>query len=373
MPLLYSAAVTRVVVLEAVPLVSPFSDFPSPENARWWKFKTKTAGVPPHPRLNGASMLRARQLEWHADDPPLPYFSRAEQRCRIHGMTTQPVMLANVADRPVHRHRIGLDALDWVYGSTRFPDGRLAWGLPVGGISLWAGAAGAGKSRLAVALAAGMSLLGRNVLYCQNEVTLSQLRGWFHGQPHDAQRIHVLDSPSPEDHIRAMEQRPLLVIIDSISMVSDIERQTRARRIIAAYRHAANAVGAHIILVGHLNARGQVKGGTTLPHLVDTTANLTPGEWPGWVCFTIAGKHRFGEAGRSVTFVHEAGGVTPMFAGDDAFPMMQIRFAASDGQAIRRVPVPGTGGCEQDIDESGLPIRREQSWLQRLLIGGRRH
>lgn len=286
--------------------------------------------------------------------------------------TAAPIALADIHHNPTRRNTSGLDALDWVYGSTTRPDGRRSWGLPVGGVSLWAGAAGTGKSRMAVAVAARMSFQGQSILFAQNEVSPSQLRSWFSGQPHDASKVHILDSPDLDSLLDAMWASDYsLVVVDSISMLQGIERQVKARQAIAELKNAAATLRCHVVLVGHLNARGQVKGGTTLPHLVDTVAHLEPAGLSEWVQFGIKSKHRFGRTGRSMTLAHEAYGLQIVFSSDDQFPMQEVRFNAITGAAIRRVPIPGTGGQLIDVDEYGVPLPkpRHPSLLRRMLAG----
>ena len=280
-----------------------------------------------------------------------------------------PMPLADVYHKPINRHTTALDGIDWVYGSSPCASGRLNWGLPGSSVSLWAGAAGTGKSRLAVAIVSRMSLEGRSILISQNEVNPSQLKSWFAGQNHNANRIHVLDRPSLDDLLQVIRSMsPALVVVDSASMLEGIERQATARRVIADLRAAAETTGSHIVLVGHLNSRGQVKGGTTLPHLVDTVAILERGELNGWVRFGIHDKHRFGPTGRYVMLTHGEQGLKILFSGDEQFPIMQVRFDPSTGRAVRKVPVPGSGGKEVEIDDCGCVIRC-QSWLQRVLAG----
>ena len=79
----------------------------------------------------------------------------------------------------------GFPGRDWVYGASQQVNGLWAWGLPMGAISLWAGAAGSGKSRLAIAVAAKMSRAEQRILYVQNEVSQQQFRIWAAGQQPD--------------------------------------------------------------------------------------------------------------------------------------------------------------------------------------------
>ena len=130
------------------------------------------------------------------------------------------IQISQITSTPIRRISTGILQIDWCYSSTKEQNGKRTWGLPVGGISLWSGAAGTGKSRLAIFVATQMSLQGHRILYAQNEVSMSQFRGWVTKLPHNPKNLFVLDSADPHDHLQAMQKlQPSLVIIDSISMV----------------------------------------------------------------------------------------------------------------------------------------------------------
>ena len=91
---------------------------------------------------------------------------------------TDAIPLNQITSQLIHRLSTGYDGLDWIYGSSQQADGTWAWGLPNGAVSLWAGAAGSGKSRLAIATASAISRRGDRVLYLQNEVGTNQFKTW---------------------------------------------------------------------------------------------------------------------------------------------------------------------------------------------------
>jgi DNA repair protein RadA/Sms len=269
-----------------------------------------------------------------------------------------------IAYQPTERLSTGLTFLDWCFGSTQ-TFGGLTWGMPYGGLTLISGSGGSGKSRLAIAIAAAVSRGYRRVLYVQAEVSQPQFKLWVQGQ-----RAHegnfLVASCDQIDVLTAMIQdiRPSLVVVDSISMLTGIERQSRARQIVTALKRTVEEVGAHGLLLAHENARKQVKGGTLLPHMVDVVARMQRGGFSDtWVTFSV-GKNRFGPSGRLVTFNHEPRGLVPVLVSDATNRMMQVRFEPTTGEERLRVPIPGSGGKTMEIDGQGR--RLAQSRLELL-------
>jgi DNA repair protein RadA/Sms len=207
------------------------------------------------------------------------------------------------------------------------------------------------------------------ILYLQNEVSAEQFRGWFAQQRHDPRQIFVCENTGLDAHQRAIRQvRPSLIVVDSVSMLTTTGKQSRFSEIVQAYRRWAQQINAHVILIGHLNQQGQVKGGTTLGHLVDTVVHIHRSCIPDWVEFRIPSKHRFGPTGRTAVFLHRDWGLESVCVGDDRWPMGELRFQP-DGRALRRVPMPGTGGQMMLVDEDGDPVPEpdRRSRLRRLL------
>ena len=223
---------------------------------------------------------------------------------------TAAIPLNQISTQPIERLSTGYEGLDWVYGSSRQADGTWAWGLPIGAVSLWAGAAGSGKSRLAIALASAISRRGDRVLYLQNEVSNQQFKNWVDGQQPDASNFFLGNNDTIDDIIQASQQvQPVLLVIDSVSMLDGIERPSKAKQAILQLKRLAERMSCHIILVGHLNSKGQVKGGSTMTHLVDTVCRLEKCPINGWLWIDIPTKHRYGETGRAAAFCHDNDGI----------------------------------------------------------------
>lgn len=277
--------------------------------------------------------------------------------------TINVIPLSHVSVQPVERLTTAVPYVDWCFGNTTDSRGHKSWGLPAGALTLMSGASGSGKSRLAVKVAAAMTRAFHRILYAQSEVTLAQFKGWVIGNKANSDNFLVTQTIEVEE-LTAMiaDLRPTLVVIDSISMFAGSAKQN-----VMALKRAVEGVHGHGLLLSHENARGHVRGGTTLPHLVDCVAKVTRSNFPDtWVSFEL-GKNRFGPSGRGATFDHEAAGLTPVCVSDSVHPMSQIRFDPMTGEAYRQVPRYGTGQTVE-IDEAGKesssPARR---FLSRLL------
>ena len=57
---------------------------------------------------------------------------------------TAAIPLNQITTQPIDRLSTGYEGLDWIYGSSQQAEGRWAWGLTLGAVSLWAGAARSG-------------------------------------------------------------------------------------------------------------------------------------------------------------------------------------------------------------------------------------
>ena len=209
----------------------------------------------------------------------------------------------------------------------------------MGAISLWAGAPGCGKSRLAIAVAAKVASRNSPILFIQNETTLPQFKQWATAQSPDDRHFFVCNSNSIDEILQAIRTIcPSLVIVDSISMLEGIERPQRAKQAITKLQGLAKQIQSHVILIGHLNAKGQVKGGTTLPHLVDIVCHLERGSILDWLWLEIPSKHRYGPTGRSAAFRHLNNGLEPTCIFDDEHGFHQVHLDFKTGQEKRILP-----------------------------------
>ncbi len=238
--------------------------------------------------------------------------------------------LSDIEAKPILRALTGFDDLDCLYGYSKFsdkPNGTI-WGIPKGKISLWSGCSGIGKSRLSIEVAKNYAKFGPNfrVLYFQTEAPLSDFASWAKNTTNYT-NIFCSGEDSIEEMIKIMyEVSPHIVFIDSVNEIVEFPtgRASEARRLIKGVfddgncvkpglKQVCNDLGCHLILLGQVNQDGKtIKGGTSLPHLVDIALDvvpLTPKD-PG-CCFVVkvGAKHRFGSRDGSVMFIHYDWGI----------------------------------------------------------------
>ncbi len=239
--------------------------------------------------------------------------------------------LSDIEASPIQRIETGFKELDWMYGHSYFDETDLRglpahteWGLPVGKISLWSGGTGIGKSRLAIEMAKNMCLLHptRKILFIQTEAPISDFAGW--AKETSLYPNFYCCSESSIDKIVEIIIRevPYMVFIDSVNEIDEFEigNKRESKRLIkgANGKHGLKAAmdfcGGHLIMLAQVNGdkKESIKGGTSLPHLVDIHIKI--GEYesdPGGCLFIakIGSKHRHGKKGTSTLFIHYDWGI----------------------------------------------------------------
>ena len=189
------------------------------------------------------------------------------------------VKLSDVPVVQVGRISTGIKALDLCYGTTMidgsFVQRQRASGLPEGGVSLWSGGSGVGKSRACIAIAASMNKMGDRVLFVQNEVALNQFKEWTKTNILIPENFYVHSTNRLDEHIETiMRLRPRLVVLDSINMIDGFRSPTILRSVIQEYKKAVEAIKGHAIIIGHLNKAGTVKGSNDIEYLIDIQCSL---------------------------------------------------------------------------------------------------
>ena len=189
-------------------------------------------------------------------------------------MSVNTLRLSNIELIKVSRLSTGIPCLDMCYGTTIDGNYRCS-GLPRGGVSLWAGSGGVGKSRVAIAIASYINSTGGRVLYIQNEVNPQQFREWTRDKIANPYEFLVHTSNIVDQQIQAMlEYKPHLVVIDSINMIPNFQSVNVIRETLEKYRSTTSQIQSHLILIGHLNKVGTVKGNNDITYLVDTQCGL---------------------------------------------------------------------------------------------------
>jgi len=251
----------------------------------------------------------------------------------------------------IGRYSSGFYGLDKIYGSSII-DGTLYEGLPVGQISLWAGAGGVGKTRMAIEMALRINATGSRVLFYQNEVTPSAFKSWVKKPVAYPSNFFVINYSSLEEQIGGISSvRPDVVIVDSINMLDGFTNPTKLRQILLDYKKVITDNNCHAIFISHLNREGQVKGNNDIEYLVDTVASLTKmtgcideatGGPDDSVFRLDIGKNRYGVSGGWVTFKHVDDGVIYLVGSlDEDFPTNNVQSTVgehghrNDGPIVR--------------------------------------
>ncbi|KKK83264.1 hypothetical protein LCGC14_2795140 [marine sediment metagenome] len=232
--------------------------------------------------------------------------------------------LCNIKAKPIPRNKTWFPDLDELYGRSDMPQGdELEFnnlGMPRGKISLWAGESGVGKSRLCIEVAKQFSIGYRNgtVLYIQTESPLEDFASWAKDTS-KYNNIYCSGVETQKDIIDVIYNiKPKLIFIDSVNEVVDFignakssSRLIKGDDTVGGLKQAVYDVGAHLILLGQLNGDGKtIKGGTSLPHLVDIALSITWLDKPkGYFKVEVGVKHRYGSRKHVAYFQHTNDGV----------------------------------------------------------------
>lgn len=257
-----------------------------------------------------------------ADDPrrkvkgnKLPPFD-AEERTRL-GWAIRSVkglmvkedaelqgLLADVGDSEVKgidkipftnrsRFQSGIFGIDHTYGKTFYKhteDGKgykkgdpmmiagvqkVEFGLPRSFLSFWGGAAGVGKTRLAIALTKALNALGKQVCYYNGEVDESDFRSWV-GPNVNGDLFKVFSSEIVRTETivhNAFTLRSPVIIVDSFQMLAEVMKGNRgAKTALSRFKilKSDEAAGCpHIIFISQLNKKEEMAGSQYLQHMVD--------------------------------------------------------------------------------------------------------
>ena len=272
--------------------------------------------------------------------------------------------LSDIEASPISRSKTWLNDLDIIYGKSNLSTHNI--GMPKGKISLWAGESGVGKSRLAIEVAKKFSINYSNgvVLYFSTESPLEDFANWAKDYQYN-NNIHCSDDNKIDEIIKGIYcVKPKLIFIDSVNMIEEFEigNKKEARRLIQGVdgmpglKKAAYDVGAHLILLGQLNQDGKtIKGGTSLPHLVDIALNVVKTDENGVFRVEVGTKHRYGSTENKALFRHTNDGV------EEYVPYI----APTPVSAYHRIPaMTSSGTCR--IDANGATIPGDPEFLEHM-------
>jgi DNA repair protein RadA/Sms len=208
------------------------------------------------------------------------------------------IALADLHEAGVPRLPVGIGEVDRVLGG----------GLVPGSLVLVGGEPGIGKSTLvlqaAAGVAAGVGDRGGWVMYATGEESGAQVRlraarlGLLQAPAGRAVRV-VAASEVEQIAGLAAEQRPTLVVVDSIQTMTaggldgPAGSVGQVRESALRLMEVAKGEGIAVILIGHVTKDGSLAGPKTLEHLVDAVLSLE-GERYAALRLLRASKNRFG-------------------------------------------------------------------------------
>ena len=181
-------------------------------------------------------------------------------------------------------------------------DRVLGGGLVPGSVVLLAGEPGAGKSTLALSVAAKTAREGAPTLYVTGEESAAQVR--LRAGRTGALNEHLwvaaeTDLSAVLAHLDSVQ--PALLIVDSIQTIGSAEVEgsaggvTQIRAVTAALIGVAKERGLATILIGHVTKDGSIAGPRLLEHLVDVVLHFE-GERHSTLRLVRAVKNRYGAA-----------------------------------------------------------------------------
>ncbi len=227
--------------------------------------------------------------------------------------------LSEIEASPIHRCLTGFDELDWICGNSQFPT-HTEWGMPQGKISIWSGKTGTGKSRLCIDVAKRWSqkYAAGKILYILTEAPLGDFASWAKNTT-DYPNIYCSSEDEIDKIIEAIYQvNPDLVFIDSVNAIRDFSGNEKSvTRLIKGaddkpgLKQAVNDIGGHIVLLGQLNQDGKtIKGGTSLPYMVDVALDIIPSSTAiNNFIVKVGVKNRHGKKDAQTVFTHIDSGV----------------------------------------------------------------
>jgi DNA repair protein RadA/Sms len=223
-------------------------------------------------------------------------------------------------------------------------DRVLSGGLLPGSATLLGGEPGTGKSTLLLQVLASMASSGQRCLLVAAEEAAHQVRRRAGRLGAEVPGVFVVEAtqlPAVEQAIANLA--PDVVVVDSIQAISDPEIGSPAGSMaqVAGCANSlvalAKALGAALVLVGHVTKDGALAGPRALEHLVDTVLSFEGDRYLS-LRAVRAVKHRFGPTGETGLFEMGEAGLTGV--PDPSSFFLGDRLAGAPGSAVT-VPMEG--------------------------------
>ena len=225
----------------------------------------------------------ARSFQWHGQCPSCgewntlkpvavrqgPPGSATSAKSSV-SQRNSPQTLESVTCEGREPYPSGIAALDRVLGS----------GLVPGAAILLGGEPGIGKSTLLLQVAGSVSARGQKVLYASGEESLPQVRVRADRLGLLNPRLMAMSTSSIEEVIAGMEEKPALLILDSVQTMASLEAEglpgnvSQVKAVATLFIEACRRLSVTGIIVGHVTKDGTLAGPRMLEHMVDTVVSL---------------------------------------------------------------------------------------------------
>ena len=209
----------------------------------------------------------------------------------------------------VYRYDTCINDLNWIFGTDDIND--IYKGIPQYSLTICAGEAGVGKTRLWAGVCNSMVNYGLKVLYFQLEMNNTQFKtNYFNNSIFPEGKFIISNATDLSAQCQIIKQEnPHIVIVDSINKIDNFNSGRGTTEIEKEYRKAITNNAAAVIFLAHLNQNGSVKGGTNALHLGDIVIELTKSTTRKKSIDVKVGKTRYGQSDRSAIFLHTNTGV----------------------------------------------------------------
>jgi DNA repair protein RadA/Sms len=160
-------------------------------------------------------------------------------------------------------------------------DRVLGGGIVAGSLILLGGEPGIGKSTLTLQICATLSKQDKKILYISGEESVNQIAQRAKRLDIQAKNLLLINETLLESILACIkEEKPDIVIIDSIQVVSSTEINglqggvSQVRACTEQLMEYAKESGIPLIIISHVTKGGNLAGPKTLEHLVDTVLYL---------------------------------------------------------------------------------------------------
>ncbi len=224
------------------------------------------------------------------------------------GTGAEPVRFSQIESGQQIYQTTGLSELDRVLGG----------GLVEGGLLLFGGEPGIGKSTLLLQVCANLSRMKKRVLYITGEESARQVKLRAERLCADTSDMLVLAENAMDAIEKRLEQvQPDYCVVDSIQTMYRPEMSSapgsvsQIRESASLLMRYAKTSGCAVMLVGHVTKEGTIAGPRVLEHMVDVVLSFE-GDNQHEYRLLRANKNRFGSVNELGVFEMTADGMMPV-------------------------------------------------------------